>query len=112
MKAIRVSAPGGLDSLELIKLHDPDPPQAGEVRVRLRATSLNYHDYRIVAGETRVTDARIPMLMVRELLKRSATACTVLLSETLSCRSFNPTSQAGPLTIDDFSQTPRDGTDG
>ena len=45
MKAIMVKAPGGLDLLERIELPDPGPPGPGAIRVRLHASSLNFHDY-------------------------------------------------------------------
>lgn len=112
MKAIRVSAPGGLDSLELIELPDPGPPQAGEVRVRLHATSLNYHDYRIVAGETGVTDARIPMSDGAGIVEAVGNGVHGFAVGDAVMSVFHPTWQAGPPTIGDFSQTPGDGTDG
>jgi NADPH:quinone reductase-like Zn-dependent oxidoreductase len=50
MKSIVLRSPGGLDRLELIDMPDPGAPGPGEIRVRLRASSLNYHDYGVVSG--------------------------------------------------------------
>ena len=48
MKAIMLEAPGGLDNLRNVTLPDPGEPGRGEIRVRLHASSLNYHDYRVL----------------------------------------------------------------
>ena len=112
MKAIRVNAPGGLDRLELIELPDPGAPQSGEIRVRLHATSLNYHDYRIVAGETGITDARIPMSDGAGIVEAIGNGVLGFAVGEAVVSVFHPTWQAGPPTIGDFSQTPGDGTDG
>ena len=61
MRAIVVKAPGGLDRVERIALPDPGPPGPGAIRVRLHASSLNFHDYGVVSTSDRVSDGRIPM---------------------------------------------------
>ncbi len=60
MKAIRLAKPGGLDRLSLgsDEVRKPGP---GEVTVRVRASSLNYHDYKVVLGDIPSDDGRIPM---------------------------------------------------
>lgn len=60
MRVIRLQAPGGLDRLQLSQepVRDPGP---GEVRVRLHASSLNYHDLLVVQGKIPCADGRIPM---------------------------------------------------
>lgn len=60
MKAIRVRKPGGLDNLYLDSIA-PRQPGPGEVAVRLRASSLNFHDYFIAIGKLPTEDGRIPM---------------------------------------------------
>jgi NADPH:quinone reductase-like Zn-dependent oxidoreductase len=60
LRAIRLRSPAGLDRLEI----DTAPLPAvgpGEIRVRLHASSLNYHDYMVVTGIIPVSDGRIPM---------------------------------------------------
>ena len=49
-KAIYTQPPGGLDNL-VLKECDVLPPKAGEISVRIRASSLNYHDYGVVKGK-------------------------------------------------------------
>lgn len=61
MKAIQVRKPANLDSLTLADLADPGQPGPGEIRVRLAASSLNYHDYAVVSGMLPAADGRIPM---------------------------------------------------
>jgi NADPH:quinone reductase-like Zn-dependent oxidoreductase len=60
MKAAAVRAPGGLDR---IILEDRARPSVGpdEILVRVRASSLNFHDLAVVAGMIKVADGRIPM---------------------------------------------------
>ncbi|HWM70155.1 MAG TPA: alcohol dehydrogenase catalytic domain-containing protein [Steroidobacteraceae bacterium] len=45
MKAIKVGAQPGLEHLQLVELSEPQGPGHGEIRVRVHASSLNYHDY-------------------------------------------------------------------
>src|SRR3954453_18851753 len=45
MKAVRIDAARGLEGLDLVDLPDPGAPGPGEIRVRVHASSLNYHDY-------------------------------------------------------------------
>ncbi len=61
MRGIRLKAPGGLDQLALVELPDPGAPGRGGIRVRLHASSLNFHDYRVLATPGAVADGRIPM---------------------------------------------------
>lgn len=43
MRAIRITAPGGYDALQLIEQADP-VPAAGEIRIRVTACGVNYAD--------------------------------------------------------------------
>ena len=60
MKVIQVPQPASLDSLRLVECDQPTP-SFGEILVRVRASSLNFHDYLVVAGMLPVDDGRIPM---------------------------------------------------
>ena len=61
MKACQITGTDGLASLKIVELPAPTP-QAGEVRIRVRAVSLNYRDYMNVMGIKGVTGPvpRIP----------------------------------------------------
>lgn len=60
MRLVRLRAPGGLDNLELIE-GSPCPPGPGEVLVRIRASSVNFHDDLVVHGKILSADGRVPM---------------------------------------------------
>lgn len=58
---VRLRAPGGLENPvrdSAIPLRSPGP---GEIKVAVRASSLNYHDYLVVVGRIPTADGRIPM---------------------------------------------------
>lgn len=61
MKAMQLRAPASLDNLTLTDMADPGDPGPGEIRVRLAASSLNFHDYAVVMGMIPAADGRIPM---------------------------------------------------
>ncbi|WP_176594384.1 NAD(P)-dependent alcohol dehydrogenase [Sphingobium sp. EM0848] len=60
MKIAAVKAGGGLDNIVVETRPDPTP-RAGEVLVRVHASSLNFHDFAVVTGRIAVADGRIPM---------------------------------------------------
>lgn len=59
-KAIYVKPGGGYDKVEVGSSEAP-APQAGEITVRLHASSLNYHDFAVVSGMWGPSERRIPM---------------------------------------------------
>jgi len=61
MRAIQLRAPASLDNLVPADLPDPGDPGPGEIRVRLTASSLNFHDFAVVAGMIPTIENRIPM---------------------------------------------------
>ncbi|HEU5395593.1 MAG TPA: alcohol dehydrogenase catalytic domain-containing protein, partial [Verrucomicrobiae bacterium] len=60
MKLIRLKAPGGLENLNLVEEDRPEP-RPGEILVRIRAGSLNFHDDMVVLGKIPCADGRVPM---------------------------------------------------
>ncbi len=60
MKVAAVSQPGGLDKVSIEEREDP-VAGPGELLVRVRASSLNFHDFAVVAGLIQVGDGRVPM---------------------------------------------------
>lgn len=61
MKAIQLGQSATLDDLTLVELPDAPAPGPGEISVRIRASSLNFHDYAVVAGMLPTAAHRIPM---------------------------------------------------
>ena len=60
MRKIVVKQPGGLENLLVVEQEMPEPG-VGEVRVRWRASSLNYHDYLVAIGAIPVAQDRVLM---------------------------------------------------
>jgi len=111
MRAMLARQPGGLDKLELVDLPEPGAPGAGEILVRLRASSLNYHDY-LVAARGLAEDRRVPMsdgagevLAVGQGVSEFAVGDRVV-------STFFPTWIDGPGRLDDMASVPGDGVDG
>ena len=61
MRAARVGAPATLDTLLPVMAEDPGQPGPGQIRVKLAASSLNYHDFAVVTGMIPAAAGRIPM---------------------------------------------------
>jgi NADPH:quinone reductase-like Zn-dependent oxidoreductase len=112
MRAVRIRAPGGLDRLEVVRLADPGLPAAGQVRVRLHASSLNYHDYRVVSGHTEVADGRIPMADGAGIVEAVGEGVSEFAVGDAVVSLFYPQWRDGPPQVADFSKTPGDGVDG
>ncbi len=60
IKTIYVGAGGGFGQVAIAQT-EPREPAAGEVTVKLHASSLNYHDFMVVSGITPPQTRRIPM---------------------------------------------------
>lgn len=60
-RAVRVGSPASLDTLLPATADDPGQPGPGEIRVRLQASSLNFHDFAVVNGLIPAAAGRIPM---------------------------------------------------
>ena len=112
MKGITLRQPAGLDQLQYVDLPDPGQPRAGEIRVRVHASSLNFHDLGVVTGKMPSADGRIPMSdgagvveAVGEGVEEFAVGDSVV-------STFFPTWLDGGPTISDFQTVPGDGVDG
>lgn len=60
MKRIEIGSPATLETLRLVE-RDPPRPRRGEVLVRVRASSLNFHDYLVAKGVLPTIAGRVPM---------------------------------------------------
>jgi NADPH:quinone reductase-like Zn-dependent oxidoreductase len=111
MKVAAVKKPGGLGNLVIENRPDPKP-KAGEVLVRVRASSLNYHDFIVVLGGIPTPDGRIPMsdgagevVAVGEGVTKWKTGDKVI-------SLFFPNWQSGQVEAAGFASVPGDGADG
>lgn len=112
MKAIQIAAPASLDTFRHVDLPDPSSPGPGDILVRLRASSLNFHDYLVAIGGIPTPDGRIPMsdgagevLAVGEGVKGFAVG-------DLAVSTFFPRWLDGDAPDEGFSGVPGDGADG
>ncbi|PZX18301.1 NADPH:quinone reductase-like Zn-dependent oxidoreductase [Palleronia aestuarii] len=112
MKAIRVQAPGGLDKLGMTEMKAPGDPGAGEIRVRLHASSLNFHDYGIVSGAMPTEDGRIPMADGAGVVEAVGDGVAEFAEGDHVVSVFFPQWADGPAPVADFTGTPGDGIDG
>ena len=112
MKAIRIAAPGGLDNLAVADIEDPGKAGAGEIRVRLHANSLNFHDYLVASGKWKTAEGRIPMSDGAGVVEDVGEGVAEFRvgDHVVSC--FFPFWQDGPPNVDNFASTPGDGIDG
>lgn len=60
MKAMRLHAPGGLDNF-YADSYEAAAPGRDEITVRIRASSLNFHDYQVATGGIPTAEGRIPL---------------------------------------------------
>jgi NADPH:quinone reductase-like Zn-dependent oxidoreductase len=111
MKVAAVKKPGGLD--KLIIENRPDPkPKAGEVLVRVRASSLNYHDFIVVLGGIPTPDGRIPMSDGAGEVVAVGEGATKWKVGDKVISLFFPNWQSGQIEAAGFQSVPGDGADG
>ena len=112
MKAIQLAAPGGLDHLRMVELPAATAPQAGEIQVRIHASSLNYHDLLVVTRPNAAADGRIPMADGAGVVTAVGPDVTEFAvgDSVVSC--FFPQWQAGRNVPSNFTLVPGDGCDG
>ena len=112
MKAIRLRSPGGLDNLQPFHLEAARDPGPGEVRVRLCASSLNYHDYGVASRPEWKADGRIPMSDGAGVIEAVGAGVAEFEPGDRVVSCFFPTWEDGPASIGDFATVPGDGVDG
>ena len=112
MKAVTLAAPGGLDRLKLVEMPDPGAPGAGEIRVRVHACSINFHDYAVARGFLPSADGRIPMADGAGVVEAVGAGVTEFSVGDSVVSGFFPSWIDGVPPVSDFSLTPGDGVDG
>ncbi len=112
MKAIQLHAPASLDNLKLVDLPEPPAPGPGEIAVRLRASSLNYHDYAVVKGMIPTAENRIPMSDGAGEVTAVGEGVTGFAVGDLVVSTFFPDWLDGTPPEGGFQRVPGDGIDG
>lgn len=110
--ALKLKQPFGLDNIELAQIDDPGTPAAGEIRVRIKASSLNFHDYGVAAGAIPTADGRIPLSDGAGIVEAVGDGVEDFAVGDAVVSTFFPYWLSGPAPIGDFRTTPGDGVDG
>ena len=111
MQAMRLGSPGGLDKLAVAEIQ-PTAPGPGQIQVEVKASSLNFHDYAVVAGLLPVADGRIPMSDGAGIVTAvgEGVGDFAVGDRVLSC--FFPNWQDGPPAFEKLLGVPGDHADG
>lgn len=112
MKAVKIESPGGLDRLRVVTVADPGSPGPGEIRVRIHACSLNFHDYGVVSGRMPAANGRIPMSDGAGVVEAVGAGVGEFREGDHVVSCFFPQWSDGAPPVADFSGTPGDGIDG
>ena len=112
MKAMVLKAPIGLDHLTLEDRPDPGAPGAGEIRVALHGSSLNFHDLGVATGRMPTADGRIPLADGGGIVEAVGEGVTEFAPGDSVVSCFFPDWQDGAPRVGDFARTPGDGIDG
>ncbi|WP_409564424.1 zinc-dependent alcohol dehydrogenase family protein [Methylobacterium sp. J-076] len=110
-KAIVVGAGGGFERVTATERPVPEPA-FGEITVRLRASSLNYHDYAVVSGMWGPSVPRIPMSDGAGAVTAVGPGVTEFAVGDAVVSTFFPTWLDGQAEVVGFATVPGDGIDG
>ena len=110
-KAIYLQPGGGYDKVE-VGTHDAAVPQAGEITVRLQASSLNYHDFAVVSGMWGPSERRIPMADGAGEVSAVGPGVSEFKVGDSVVSTFFPDWLDGQPHVEGFATVPGDGVDG
>lgn len=114
MKASTLKAPGGLGNIALNEIADPGKPAKGEIRVAIKAGSLNYHDLLVADGAFPTADGRILLSDGAGVVEEVGEGVEAFAPGDSVVSTFFPIWPAGPAVpaAGGFAFTPGDGVDG
>lgn len=110
--AVRVGSPASLDTLLPGTAEDPGQPGPGQIRVRLQASSLNYHDFAVVTGMIPAEAGRIPMSDGAGVVEAVGAGVSQFKAGDLVTSIFFPEWIDGAPPATAFRGVPGDGIDG
>lgn len=106
-----VEAGGGFETVEL-NSQEAEAPDSNEIKVRIHANSLNYHDYAVVKGLWAPEEKRIPMADgAGEVIEVGDNVSDFEVGDNV-VSTFFPTWINGEPIVDGFSTVPGDGIHG
>ncbi|HWA61549.1 MAG TPA: NAD(P)-dependent alcohol dehydrogenase [Caulobacteraceae bacterium] len=111
MKVAAVKAPAGLGNIVIEERAKP-APKAGEILVRVRASSLNFHDFAVVGGLIPAADGRIPMSDGAGEVEAVGEGVTAFKPGDQVLSLFFPNWVAGDPALDRLTGVPGDHADG
>ncbi|RRZ86774.1 NAD(P)-dependent alcohol dehydrogenase [Erwinia sp. 198] len=114
MKALQLKAPGGLDNIIVSDIDDPGRPGKGEIRVAVKASSLNFHDLIVATGQFPTRDGRILLSDGAGIVEEVGEGVEAFKVGEHVISTFFPNWLAGkPVpAVGGFTHTPGDGVDG
>lgn len=112
MKVMTVGSPRAIDGLTLTERPDPGQPGAGEIRVALHGSSLNFHDLAVVNGYISSEDGRIPLADGAGRVESVGAGVTEFAPGDMVVSCFFPDWQDGEPVAGGFKRVPGDGIDG
>lgn len=110
-RAILLAPPGGFDRVSVTQL-ETRSPGPDEIRVRLHASSLNYHDYAVVSGMWGPSSPRIPMADGAGEVVETGSNVTEFKVGDHVVSTFFPSWLSGRPEVIGFETVPGDGVDG
>jgi NADPH:quinone reductase-like Zn-dependent oxidoreductase len=113
MRAMEIGDDGtGLDRLRPVTLADPGAPGPGEIRVRLHASSLNFHDLGVANGRIPTVEGRIPLADGAGVVEEVGPGVREFYPGDHVVSTFFSDWLTGPATMTGFGSVPGDGIDG
>lgn len=112
MKRMTLRAPGGLERLQFEDCQEPGRPAAGEIGVRIEASSLNFHDFGVVRGGRPVRDGLVPLSDGAGVVESVGAGVDGFAPGDRVVSCFFPLWPDGPPVHGDFATVPGDGVDG
>lgn len=109
--AMQVRRGGGLDNIARIELPTRSPGP-GEVRVRVHASSLNFHDFAVVSGISGPSEDRIPLSDGAGVVLEVGPGVSGLEAGDHVVSTFFPGWSDGRPMVNGFDTVPGDGIDG
>lgn len=114
MKAVTLNAPGGMENITVSDIADPGRPGKGEIRVAIKASSLNFHDLIVASGQFPTEDGRILLSDGAGVVEEVGEGVEEFAVGDNVVSTFFPIWLAGKPgpEVSGFAHTPGDGVDG